>query len=126
VDAVESPGPRRYLTKFFVGSAHFFAHLTAMFTLSLFVVMLNNWMSPPIERAIAAVYDARKGQTQIVQDVIEESLQPIQRRAEAQKRDAATQDVKKQNPIREIVGFMSYPTLMILLGALIGGSLWGF
>jgi hypothetical protein len=126
VDAVDYPGPRRYLTKFFVGSAHFFAHLTAMFTLSLFVVMLNNWMSPPIERAIAAVYDARKGQTQIVQDVIEESLKPIQRRAEAQKRDAATQDVKKQNPIREIVGFMSYPTLMILLGALIGGSLWGF
>ena len=35
VDAVERPGPRRYLTKFVVGTSHFLAHLTAMFTLSL-------------------------------------------------------------------------------------------
>ena len=28
--------------------------------------------------------------------------------------------------MREIVGFMSYPILMISLGALFGGSLWGF
>ena len=50
VDAVEWPGPRRYLTKFVVGTSHFLAHLTAMFTLSLTVVMLNNWMAPPIEQ----------------------------------------------------------------------------
>ena len=26
----------------------------------------------------------------------------------------------------ELVGFISYPTLMTALGALVGGSLWGF
>ena len=28
--------------------------------------------------------------------------------------------------MRQIVGFTSYPILMIVLGALVGGSLWGF
>ena len=28
--------------------------------------------------------------------------------------------------MRELVGFTTYPTLMIVLGALVGGSLWGF
>ena len=28
--------------------------------------------------------------------------------------------------MRELVGFTTYPTLMIALGALVGGSLWGF
>ena len=28
--------------------------------------------------------------------------------------------------MRELVGFMSYPSLMVVLGALVGGSLWGF
>jgi hypothetical protein len=126
VDAVEYPGPRRYLTKFIVGSAHFLAHLTAMFTLSLFIVMLNTWMTPPIESAVKAIYEARKERAPIVQDVIEESLKPLQRRTEAQERSAAPAGEKRQKPIREIVGFMSYPTLMIGLGALIGGSLWGF
>lgn len=124
VDAVEYPGPRRYLTKFFVGSAHFFAHLTAMFTLSLFVVMLNNWMTPSIESTVTAIYDKRKEHTQVVQDVIEESLRPLQRRTEAQQR--GVEGDKRAKPIREVVGFMSYPTLMIVFGALIGGSLWGF
>ena len=123
VDAVEYPGPRRYLTKFFVGSAHFFGHLTAMFTLSLFVVMLNNWMTPPIESAVEAIYHARKERTELVQGVIEESLKPLQRRTEAQQRSGEAD--KRPKPIREIVGFMSYPTLMTGLGALIGGSLWG-
>ena len=86
VDAVDYPGPRRYLTKFFVGTAHFLAHLTAMFTLSLFIVMLNTWMTPPIESAVKAIYEARKEQAPIVQDVIEESLKPLQRRTEAQQR----------------------------------------
>jgi hypothetical protein len=125
VDAVEYPGPRRYLTKFFVGSGHFFAHLVAMFSLSLLVVMMNNWMTPPIERAVAAIYEARKEHTQVVQDVIEESLRPLQRRTEAQER-TIDQGEKRPKPIREIVGFMSYPTLMIGLGAIVGGSLWGF
>jgi hypothetical protein len=126
VDAVEYPGPRRYLTKFIVGSAHFLAHLTAMFTLSLFIVTLNTWMTPPIERAVNAIYEGRKERAPIVKDVIEESLKPLQRRTEEQQRGPAQAGEKRQKPIREIVGFMSYPTLMIGLGALIGGSLWGF
>ena len=126
VDAVEYPGPRRYLTKFFIGSTHFAAHLVAMFTLSLFVVMLNNWMTPPIERPLEAVYNARTEQAPIVQDVIEESMRPIHRRAEERARSALPEAEKKPKPVREIVGFMSYPTLMIGLGALVGGSLWGF
>jgi hypothetical protein len=88
--------------------------------------MLNTWMTPPIETAVKAIYEARKERAPIVQDVIEESLKPLQRRTEAQERSAAPAGEKRQKPIREIVGFMSYPTLMIGLGALIGGSLWGF
>ncbi len=125
VDAVDYPGPRRYLTKFFVGTSHFLAHLTAMFTLSLFIVMLNNWMTPPIENAIKSIYEARQGQNEVVKNVIEESLTPLQRRTQEQQRSSAPGE-QKPKPIREIVGFMSYPTLMIGLGALVGGSLWGF
>jgi hypothetical protein len=126
VDAVDYPGPRRYLTKFFVGTGHFLAHLTAMFTLSLFIVMLNNWMTPPIENAVKAIYEGRQQQNEVVKNVIEESLTPLQRRTEAQERVPTPAGEKKQKPVREVVGFMSYPTLMIGLGALIGGSLWGF
>ncbi|KAB2913441.1 MAG: hypothetical protein F9K29_16265 [Hyphomicrobiaceae bacterium] len=125
VDAVDRPGFRRYATKFIVGSAHFFAHLIAMFTLSLFVVMLNNWMTPSIERQLDALYQARKEQAPIIRDVIEESLEPLQRQARQRERAPSAPEVPKPTPVREIVGFTSYPTLMVLLGALIGGSLWG-
>ena len=126
VDAVDYPGPRRYLTKFFVGTSHFLAHLTAMFTLSLFVVMLNNWMTPPIESAgqvhLRGAQGAERGRQGRHRGIAEA--------AAASHRGAAAQlgqsGEKKPKPIREIVGFMSYPTLMIALGALVGGSLWGF
>ena len=127
VDAVDWPGPRRYLTKFAVGTSHFLAHLTAMFTLSMTVVMLNNWMAPPIEQHLKELYRTRGEQAPIVRDVIEESLMPLQR--ETQKREKAatstTAEPGKATPVREIVGFMSYPILMIVFGALVGGSLWG-
>src|SRR4029077_21072585 len=74
VDAVEWPGPRRYITKFVVGTSHFLAHLTAMFTLSLLVVTLDNLITPPIERQIDAIYKARKEQAPIIGDVIEEAV----------------------------------------------------
>jgi hypothetical protein len=123
VDAIERPGIRRYSTKFVVGTAHFLSHVTAMFTLSLFVVMLNNWMTPPIERQVQALYEGRKEQAPIVREVIEESLEPLQR--QAQQRTGAAPGIRRPSPVREVVGFMSYPTLMIVLGALVGGSLWG-
>ncbi|HWB44349.1 MAG TPA: hypothetical protein VG900_02840 [Hyphomicrobiaceae bacterium] len=126
VDAVEYPSIRRYVTKFVVGSTHFFAHVTVMFTLSLYVVMLDNRITPPIEQAIDAIYTSRKDQAPIVKDVIEESLKPLKDR---QAEEAAGQMVPRRErqpaPVREVVGLMSYPTLMIVLGGLLGGSLWG-
>jgi hypothetical protein len=133
VDAAERPRWRCYLTKFLVGSAHFFAHLTAMFTLSLLVVMLNNKMTPTIESAVDAIYHDRQKQVPIVRQVIEEGLRPMQERKGEQ--EAApppgsgaetTRPQGKPSTVREVVGFVSYPTVMTLLGALVGGSLWGF
>jgi hypothetical protein len=120
VDAIERPGMRRYLTKFVVGTLHFLAHLSVMFTLSLFVVMLNNWMTPPIEKHLDALYRGRQEQAPIVRDVIQETLEPLQ--LKNQQRGPAPH---KPSPVRELVGFTSYPTLLVALGALFGGSLWG-
>ena len=47
---------RRYATKFVVGTAHFLAHLTAMFTLSLLIVTWNNQMTPTIQSQLDALY----------------------------------------------------------------------
>jgi hypothetical protein len=126
VDAVEYVSARRYLTKFLVGTTHFLAHLVAMFTLSLYVVMLDNRITPPIERALDALYSSRKDQAPIVKDVIEESLKPLKdRQAEGAAGQSAPQRERQPAPVREVVGLMSYPTLMIVLGGLLGGSLWG-
>ena len=118
VDATDRPGIRRFATKFFVGTAHFLAHVTAMFTLSLVVVSLNNQMTPVIQRQVDALYATRGQQPQIVREVIEESLEPL-------KRKAAAPDAKTPSAVRQLVGFTSYPILMISLGALVGGTLWG-
>jgi len=131
VDAVERPKIRRVLTKFFVGSAHFLAHVIAMFTLSLLVVQLNNQMTPPIERWLNTLYKDRGEQAPIVRDVIQEGLEPLQRKQATQQRERAAApseqaSAPRPSPVRELVGFTAYPTLMIGLGALIGGSLWGF
>ncbi len=129
VDAIDRPGFRRYATKFIVGTLHFGAHLTAMFTLSLFVVTLNNWMTPPIERQLEAIYSSRQQQAPMVRDVIQESLEPLQRQTQQRERAAAAAlaptGQQKPSPVRELVGFTAYPTLMVALGALFGGSLWG-
>ena len=112
VDAVELPGFRRYATKFFVGTAHFLAHLTAMFTLSLLVVTWNNQMTPTIQRQLDALYTSREEQTPIVRDAIKESLEPLKRRTEQQQR--APLEAPAASPVRQLVGFMSYPILMIV------------
>jgi hypothetical protein len=118
VDAIERPGFRRYATKFLVGTAHFLGHVTAMMVLSLAVVGLNNRMTPPIERQLEALYATREKQPQIVREVIEESLAPM-------KRKSVGPEAKKVSTVREVVGFTAYPVLMISLGALVGGMLWG-
>ncbi len=120
VDAVDRPGFRRYATKFLVGTAHFLAHLTAMFTLSLLIVTWNNQVSPSLERQVEALQRTREQQSVIVQ----EQLETLQRKAETRQR--TQQDAKGPTPVRQLVGFTMYPILMIGLGALIGGSLWGF
>jgi hypothetical protein len=118
VDAIDRPGLRRYATKFFVGTAHFAAHVAAMFTLSFLVVSLNNQMTPAIERQLQTINATRDQQSPVVREVIRESLDPLQRKPAA--------DSKDPSPVRQLVGFMSYPALMVALGALVGGSLWGF
>jgi hypothetical protein len=107
-----------------VGTGHFTLHVCAMFTLSLSVVMLNTWITPPLERAINGMYESRREQNPIVQDVIEESLKPLQRRAEEQEWSALS-NAGRPKPIREIVGFINYPLSMILGGMFLGGSIWG-
>jgi hypothetical protein len=119
VDATERPGLRRYATKFFVGTAHFLAHVAAMFALSLLVVNLNNRVTPPIERQLDALYTTRDERSEIVRDVIQESLGPIKRKT------GKPADAKEVSPVRQLVGFTAYPALMIALGALAGGMLWG-
>lgn len=123
VDAVERPAPRRYATKFIVGTGHFLAHLTAMFTLSLLIVSWNNQMTPSIQRQLEALYASRGERAPIVRDAIQESLEPLKRRTEQRQR--APEATPTASPVRQAVGFVSYPVLMILLGALVGGSLWG-
>lgn len=118
VDAIERPGLRRYATKLFVGTGHFLAHVAAMFTLSFMVVSLNNQMAPAIERQLQVINAARDTQPAIVREIIKESVEPLQRKP--------APGGKERSPVREVVGFTSYPALMIVLGALVGGSLWGF
>jgi hypothetical protein len=126
VDAVEQPKIRRYFSKFSVGTAHFLAHLIVMFTLSLLVVSLNNQMAGPIATALDSIYQSREAQTPIVRDVIQEGLEPLQHRQAELKSDSPGTAGTRPPAVRELVGFVSYPLLMIVLGALFGGSLWGF
>jgi len=118
VDAIDRPGLRRYATKFFIGTGHFLAHVAAMFTLSLMVVSLNNQMAPAIERQLQTINATRDERPAVVREIIRESLDPLQRKP--------APGNSQRSPVRELVGFMSYPALMVALGALVGGSLWGF
>ena len=90
-----------------------------MFVLSLAVVSLNNWVAPPIQRQLDALYETREPQPQIVRDVIQESLAPMKHRT------AKPAEAKEVSPVRQLVGFTVYPILMIAFGALVGGMLWG-
>jgi hypothetical protein len=124
VDAVERPGLRRYATKFLVGTSHFLAHLTAMFTLSLFIVMVNNLVTPRVEtlRKISE-------QAPVHSEAISETLDQLKRQEQRQlQQRAAGQPPGKQETTvtRNVVGLILYPLQMVVLGALLGGSLWGF
>jgi hypothetical protein len=92
--------------------------------------MLNNWMTPSIETGVKAIWQMRDTQTAIVRDVIQETFEPLQqqeqRQAEQRQRlPQAAGTPPPPTPVRNLVGFVSYPIMMTVLGALIGGSLWG-
>ena len=123
------PSYLRFPGKLLLGTVHFLSHVAAMFTLSLLVVMLNNWMAPPIERQIDGLYRSRNEQAPIVRDVIEKSLQPLARQNENRQRERAAAPaptISRQSPVREIVGFTTYPALMVALGSIASGLIWGF
>jgi hypothetical protein len=114
--------------KVFFGTAHFLAHVTAMFTLSLLVVAVNNQMAGPIEQQLDAMYRGRSEQAPIVRDVIQEGVGPLQREREKQQREQAFAQPgtpARPTPVRELVGFTVYPVLMIVLGGVAGGLIWG-
>ena len=125
VDAVERPGFRRYATKFVVGTAHFLAHLTAMFTLSLLVVTLEQPDDADHREP------ARCRSTHRATNRRPSSATPSRSRwSRCKRQDASSASARRRtrpaaSPVRQLVGFMSYPILMIVLGALVGGSLWG-
>jgi hypothetical protein len=124
------PGPRpgagRRLLLTLASSTHFLVHLAAMFTISLFVVMWNNQLTPSIERGLNSLYQSRSEQTPTVKDVLEESLGPLSRRQRVvSEPKVQPESTLRPRPVRELVGFVSYPTLMVLLGTLVGGSIWG-
>jgi hypothetical protein len=123
VDAVEHPRWRRYLAKFLVGSAHFTAHLTAMFALSLAIVAVNNTVTP----RVGDLKGIAQSQPEAVRQAIEGVTQSLEREEERQRSAGQPRAQNGQQAVtRNIVGIVLYPAQMIILGALVGGSLWGF
>jgi hypothetical protein len=149
VPAPEKPRWKRLLAKFGVGTAHFLTHVTTMFALGLLFIMLNNWMSPPIEQWVNETWRSQQSQPGIVREVLNETLEPLttarQTQRETYQRDPQQQRaagaVKTAPPpgaapsaapqntqsaqFRQLLGFVFYPLEMIVIGGLIGGFLWG-
>jgi hypothetical protein len=93
-------------------------------------VSANNQMAGPIENILDRIYQTREAQAPIVRDVIQEGLEPLQHRQAEQRGESSTSNSQpnassRPPAVRELVGFVSYPLFMIVLGALFGGSLWG-
>ena len=109
------------LAGYAAGSAHFFAHVVAMFCLALFVVSFNNSVTPAVERQLESIYRERQQQAPLVRDVIQESLEPLQRR----QRPVEAQQPASPSAVREVVGFILYPILMIGIGMFLGGFVTG-
>jgi hypothetical protein len=126
VDAVERPGLRRYLTKFFVGSGHFLAHMAAMFTLAMIIVMTNNWATPYLKETLANLRQSGPGIIRSVAEETEVTLEREEQRQARQRVPVAADRPAQQSDARKAVGFFLYPVQMVVLGGLIGGSLWGF
>ncbi len=153
VDAVEQPRWQHWLAKLVVGGAHFLAHVTTMFAVGLFFVMLNNWTSPYIEREVNAIWQQSNATPTAAGRAVKEVLEPLstsragQREAFGDKATAPGQlrraappasalpNAKAAGPsgadplvtknVRQVVGFVLYPLQAILFGGLIGGFVFG-
>jgi hypothetical protein len=153
VDATEKPGFKRFFTKFSVGTGHFLAHMVAMFSAGLLFVMLNNAIAPRIEQFANNTWLTQVDDKTVVGGVVKEALEPLSQARRAQREmfgrgdektgqhslgvppasampDAAsmspaTRVALQATPLRQILGLIMYPIEMILLGGLIGGTIWG-
>jgi hypothetical protein len=140
VDAVERPGPRRYLVKLAVGGGHFLAHAAAMFSLFLVFMTLNNAIAPIVESEVDRLLRMRSEEANILRGLVQETLEPLSRerklarertdaivgRAAPPAPAAPDADAKSAEPntVRELVGLL-YPLQMVLVGGLLGGLIWG-
>jgi hypothetical protein len=153
VDATEQPGLRRTATKLGVGTAHFLAHLTAMFAAGLLFVMANNVLSPRVEQLANLIWQGPGADKTVVGGVLKEALEPLsgERRTQremfgrgAEKSGTMTKgvppstampdakalspvarDALQATPLRQILGFVLYPLEMIIAGGFLGGFIWG-
>jgi hypothetical protein len=152
VDAVETPGVRRFMTKAIVGSAHFLAHVVTMFALGFLFVMVNNWVAPRLEPLVNQAWQGQGSQTSAVGKAVRETLEPLSEARKAQRdmfggegdsrtRRAAppaaampdgpasgapsAQNNLLSKAVRQVTGFVLYPFQIIILGGLVGGFVWG-
>ena len=153
VDAIEQPRWRHWLTKIIVGGAHFAAHVTTMFALGFFFVMLNNWTSPYIEREINTIWQQSNSTPTATGRAVKEILEPLsssragQRQAFDDKSGAPGQLRRAAPPVpaqpdakavaatggdplvtknvRQVVGFVLYPLQAIVIGGIVGGFVFG-
>ncbi len=77
VDAIEYPRWRHWFSKIVIGGTHFAAHLTAMFALGFFFVMINNWTSPYIEREVNAIWQQSQTAPSAAGRAVKEVLEPL-------------------------------------------------
>jgi hypothetical protein len=133
VEGVERPGLRRYLVKFTVGTAHFIAHLFAMFTLFLAFLALNNNLAPQITAGLGQLMQESEQRPGVVGGIVKETLEPLSKKRQAERRATGEKappprsgPIANAEPdtVRELVGLL-YPFQMAIAGALVGGFIWG-
>ncbi|MEQ1648380.1 MAG: hypothetical protein ABL898_07325, partial [Hyphomicrobiaceae bacterium] len=152
VAAPERPRWKHWLMKLGLGGGHFLAHLVTMFALGLCFVMINNWVSPHIEKTVNSVWrDSAKDQG-VVSRAIKEALEPLSSKRQEQREmfedKSKPGELRRSAPpasampdsgtaatptdtsilakgVRQIVGFILYPLQIIVLGGIAGGFVWG-
>jgi len=116
VDAGDKPGLRRSLTKFVVGTLHFAAHATAMFSLFVVLLAFNNNVSPIIAGEIQSILEHQKT-PEVVRGIVKESLEPLSGQRK-QQRESARRAVRRTQSIRRVRGQRSCRRSRLRAGAL--------